>query len=427
MHLVYRQTCRSCGSAALTKVNDLGEQYLQGSFLKPGDESPPLRKIPLTLVRCDPTRDESACGLLQLAHTTPPDILYASYWYRSGTNETMRNHLRQIAEEALAMLHKPRARLLDIGCNDGTLLKSFPRECAKFGIDPSNIAGDLASSEEAEQHKLTVVQSLFPSPKLKVATNGEKFDLITAIAMLYDLENPREFVRSIRQHLAPGGLWLFEMSYMPQMLKMNSYDTICHEHLEYYSLAVLEFMLKRERLKVVRATLNPINGGSLRCYATHDDEFGYDDPDYHQTLKVLRQQEFDMRLDTDNPYRNFQDRIDKHRAELQALLKKIKREGKTIHVYGASTKGNTILQWCGIDNTIIEYAADRNPEKHGAKTLGTDIPIISEEESRAMKPDYYLALPWHFRQEFLEREKQTLARGTAFIFPLPEIEITSHS
>jgi len=210
---------------------------------------------------------------------------------------------------------------------------------------------------------------------------------------------------------------------MPSMLKMNSYDTICHEHLEYYSLAVIEYILKKAGLKIINTIENDINGGSIRCYATHEANFRYKKDEFIQNIKLLRQQEFDLELDTDKPYKNFQDRINVHKQELINLLKDFKKQGKKIHIYGASTKGNTILQWCGIDNRIIDVAAERNPDKYGAFTIGMDIPIVSEKESRAMKPDYYLVLPWHFKKEFIEREKEILNQGTGLIFPLPTIEI----
>jgi SAM-dependent methyltransferase len=416
MHLVHRNTCRVCNSAALTPVIQLGEQFLQGSFVKPGKEIPPLRKIPMTLVRCDPSLDESACGLLQMKHSVPPDILYSAYWYRSGTNQTMREHLRGISEEASQMLGKSTACVLDIGCNDGTLLKYYPDAYEKFGIDPSDVAQEVKAPIE-------VVQDIFPSAELNARLGGRKLDIITSIAMFYDLEDPIAFAQNVRDLLATDGLWVFEMSYMPTMLEMNSYDTICHEHLEYYSLAVIEFILQRAGLKIVNATLNNINGGSIRCQATHKDNFRWKKLAYTDNIKALRQREFDLELDTDKPYKYFQDRINVHKEELIGLLKKLKREGKRIHVYGASTKGNTILQWCGIDNRVIDVAAERNPDKFGAHTLGTEIPIVSEAESRAMKPDYYLVLPWHFREEFVERERAILESGTGFIFPLPTVHI----
>ncbi len=416
MHLIRRRTCRVCGSAALTPVIDLGRQHLQGSFVKPGKELPPMRKIDTVLVRCDPMRDEQACGLLQMTYTVPPEVLYSAYWYRSGTNATMRGHLQGIADHAATIVGKKDSVVLDIGCNDGTLLGCYPDGYAKFGVDPSDVAREI-------DERVTVVQDMFPSEELKTALDGKTCDIVTSIAMFYDLEDPIRFTRSIKEILSPEGIWILEMSYMPKMLQMNSYDTICHEHLEYYSLAVVEHILKQAGMKVFNVVTNDINGGSIRCYATHVYNFRYKSPEYAQSVKQLRQHEFDMELDTDRPYKDFQDRIEAHRDELTALLMKLKKDGKRVHLYGASTKGNTILQWCGIDHRIIDCAAERNPDKYGATTLGTDIPIVSEAESRGMKPDYYLVLPWHFREEFLVREKETLQSGVGFIFPLPEIEI----
>jgi SAM-dependent methyltransferase len=419
MHLTFRKSCRVCGSTALTRVIDLGEQHLQGSFVKPGKEMPPIRKIPLSLVRCDPTKDEKACGLLQMEHTVPPEVLYSAYWYRSGTNNTMKKHFKALIGEAISILNKSSGSVLDIGCNDGTLFSFYPEGFRKYGIDPSDVAAEI------DKRTATVIQDIFPSDELLNCLKNEKMDIITSIAMFYDLEDPVAFARSIKNILAPEGIWIFEMSYMPLMLKMTSYDTICHEHLEFYSLAVIEYILKRSGLKVFNVTLNDINGGSLRCYATHVTNFRYKNEQYLRNIQAMHKDEFDLELDTDKPYKNFQDRANVHRDELSALLRKLKMEGKKIHIYGASTKGNTILQWCGIDNKIIDYAAERSPEKYGARTLGTDIPIISEAESRKMNPDYYLVLPWHFKDEFIEREREILERGTRLIFPLPKIEIIS--
>ena len=417
MHLIKRNTCRVCGSNALTPVINLGDQYLQGSFVKPGKEMPPTRKISTSLVRCDPMRDEKACGLLQMEYTIPPEVLYSAYWYRSGTNNTMRNHLQGIAEEVMEITgRKEKATALDIGCNDGTLLDFYPGGYMKFGVDPSDIAQEIKAP-------VNVVQDIFPSEELMSKLDGRTFDIITSIAMYYDLEDPIAFTRGIKQVLSPEGIWVFEMSYMPTMLKMTSYDTICHEHIEYYSLAVIEYILRQAGMKVVNVAHNDINGGSLRCQATHINNFIYKWDEFQQNIKAMRQEEFDLELDSDTPYRHFQDRVNVHKEELSSLLRKLKKEGKKIHVYGASTKGNTILQWCGIDRRIIDCAAERNPDKYGAITLGTDIPIVSEEESRSMNPDYYLVLPWHFKEEFIERERETLERGIGFIFPLPTIEI----
>jgi len=207
------------------------------------------------------------------------------------------------------------------------------------------------------------------------------------------------------------------------MLEMSSYDTICHEHLEYYSLAVLEYILSRAGMRVFKISFNGMNGGSIRCFASHIENFNFDSKENLKFINDVRQTEFDLELDTDKPYDKFQKRIEKLKKELFEELTTLRKKGKKIHIYGASTKGNTILQWCNIDNKLIDFAAERNPDKYGARTLGTDIPIISESESRSMEPDYYLVLPWHFKTEFLEREKEALEKGTGFIFPVPKVEI----
>ena len=417
MHLTYRQTCRVCGSRELAPVVDLGEQFLQGSFVKLGVDSPPLRKLPMQLVRCDLSKNENGCGLVQMAHSAPSAVLYSNYWYRSGTNATMRNHLTGIVANALSIL-KPTGqyRVLDIGCNDGTLLAGYPAQAEKFGVDPSDIARTI-------KPPVMVVPTVFPSAQARAALAGQPLDIITSIAMFYDLEDPVGFAKSVAEVLAPRGLWIFEMSYLPAMLDTNSFDTICHEHLEYYSMAVIEYILAMAGLRLFRCDFNDINGGSIRCYVTHADNFIFDTAEDSAALLRTRLAEFDLALDTDRPYAAFRGRIEMVREKLQALLRSIRADGKTVHIYGASTKGNTLLQWCGIDRSLVECAADRNPDKHGAFTLGTNIPIVSEEVSRAAKPDYYLVLPWHFKDEFLDRERAMIEAGTRMIFPLPDVAV----
>ncbi len=414
----YRQTCRVCQSSHLKPVINLGKQFLQGSFVKPGFLMPPLRKLPTELVRCDITQNENGCGLLQLAHSFPPEILYANYWYRSGTNATMRDHLSAIAKEALALSLSPLPSVLDIGCNDGTLLSNFPSGTTRFGVDPSDIATEIDDGT-------TVINTVFPSEQALVTIPEGAIDIVTSIAMFYDLEDPVGFAKSIASVLSQDGVWIFEMSYLPLMLLQNAFDTVCHEHLEYYSLAVLEIIAAKAGLRIFKVTINDVNGGSIRCCACHAGNTAFGSDEDQVELHRLRIMEFDMELDTSKPYSEFQQRIENLNEEFTTLLAKIKRDKKKIHIYGASTKGNVLLQWFGIDNKVVECAADRNPEKAGTRTLGTDIEIVLEKDSRAMKPDYYLVLPWHFKTEFLEREKETIFAGCDMIFPLPHLEIVS--
>lgn len=421
MHPRYINCCRVCGSPHLVDVVDLGEQCLQGAFVKEGTMEPPRRKLPTRLVRCDVTAGGDACGLVQLAHTFPPDVLYSNYWYRSGTNQTMRDHLAGIVDSALANFDDDGSlTALDIGCNDGTLLANYPDTTNRYGVDPSDIALDMPA-----ELNVTLVNTVFPSERANQIIGSTKFDVITSIAMYYDLDDPVGFAKSIKQILADKGVWVLEMSYLPLMLVQNSFDTICHEHLEYYSLAALEYIFAAAGLRAFKAEINDINGGSIRCYVTHASNAGRGSKSDDAFLKRLRMREFDMALDTEAPYGEFRGNIDRLRDDTRTLLYDIRRRRETIHIYGASTKGNVLLQWYGIDCLVAEAAADRNPDKDGAFTLGTDIPIISEEKSRARKPDYYLVLPWHFKREFLQRERETVMNGTTFIFPLPELEIVS--
>lgn len=377
-----------------------------------------MRKLPTRLVRCDVTASEHGCGLLQLAHSFPPEILYANYWYRSGTNETMRKHLREIVQSVIETTQLARPTVVDIGCNDGTLLANYPRGSTRYGVDPSDIANEISDGT-------IVINTVFPSEQALATLPMGGVDAVTSIAMFYDLEDPVAFAEKVKLLLKKDGIWVFEMSYLPLMLMQNSFDTICHEHLEYYSLSVLEAIMKKADLRIFRASINDTNGGSICCYACHASNSTYGAPSDRSFLARLRIAEFQMELDTDEPYAAFQRRICALKEELTTLLFDLRAQEQRIHIYGASTKGNVLLQWYGVDRSIVDCAADRNPQKVGSRTLGTEIPIVSEAESRAQRPDYYLVLPWHFRKEFLQREKNMILSGTRMIFPLPQIQVVS--
>ncbi|TMK58449.1 MAG: class I SAM-dependent methyltransferase [Actinobacteria bacterium] len=416
-----RTTCRICGSASLADVMDLGDQCIAGAFRKPDGPPIPEPKLPLQLVRCDPGRDPAACGLLQLRHSVPGDLLYSSYWYRSGINRTMTDNLHGIAREAVDIVGGvlPGELVVDIGCNDGTLFDGYAglADGARFvGVDPSDV------TRYAVAKGYDVVNDYFSREALERHSPGQRAKVITSIAMFYDLEHPRSFVDDIADSLADDGIWVSEFSYMPTMLRMNSFDTICHEHLEYYSLAVIERLCAESGLEVVRAELNDVNGGSIRLFAGHAGGRGAR-PEDAAALDALRSSEAELELDTAAPYDAFGRRVAAVKDDLLRLLEGFRADGMRVHIYGASTKGNTLLQYVGLDATLIECAADRNEDKWGSETIGTHIPIVSEAESRARRPDYYLALPWHFLTEFLEREGDFLARGGKFVVPLPDVHL----
>jgi hypothetical protein len=399
-------------------VLSLGDQRIAGAFADPGGAQPVQRAIPLELVRCDMTADQEACGLIQTKHTVPGSILYSSYWYRSGVNRTMTENLHGIAQGVEQIVALEAGDLVvDIGCNDGTLLDGYTAAGLRYlGFDPSDV------SRYAVAKGYDVVNDFFSVERLRERRPDQKAKAVTSIAMFYDLEYPRTFVADVAAILAESGIWVIELHYLPMMLEANAFDAIVHEHLEYYSLAVIERLIGEEGLEVISAELNDINGGSIRLFIGHQGQHVRSD-EQQGAITDLRVKEFELALDSPEPYEAFRLGAERVRDNLLETCTRIVGDGKTIHVYGASTKGNTILQYAGIDHTLIAAAADRNPDKWGSETIATKIPIISEEDSRAMNPDYYLALPWHFLAEFLEREEAFLARGGKFIVPLPEVRV----
>jgi hypothetical protein len=305
--------------------------------------------------------------------------------------------------------------VIDIGSNDATSLKAYSGKFRKVGIDPTG-----KKFIDFYTNELSLIPDFFTKEIFYSIFPGEKAKIITSIAMFYDLEDPGKFVKDIEGVLAEDGIWHFEQSYMPSMLRTNSYDTICHEHLEFYSFKVVKNLLEDNGMKVIDVQMNAINGGSFAITASKENA-NYN-PN-HAVINWMLKQEDDMGLDTPKPYREFEERVFKHRKNLKDLIEALVADGKTVFGYGASTKGNVLLQFCGFTSAQIPYIAEVNPDKFGSFTPGTNIPIISESEAKALKPDYFLVLPWHFKNSILEREKDYLADGGKFILPLPEIEI----
>jgi hypothetical protein len=413
-----RTSCRICGSTQLAPVIDLGDQCIAGAFADPGGSDPVKRLVPLELVRCDMTADQDACGLVQTRHTVPGSILYRSYWYRSGVNRTMTENLHGIARQAEDLAGLEEGDLVvDIGCNDGTLLDGYEAQgIDHLGFDPSDV------SRYAVEKGYEVINDFFARGPLAERYPDRKAKVITSIAMFYDLEDPGAFVRDVAESLAEDGIWGMELHYLPLMLERNSFDAIVHEHLEYYSLAVLERLFAAAGMEVIAASVNDVNGGSIRLMIGHRGQ-REPRPEHLASIQDLRLREFELALDSPEPYAEFAAGSEAVRDELSHLCRSLTAEGKSIHAYGASTKGNTILQYAGLDSEVIACAADRNEDKWGSRTIRTNIPIVSEEESRSMSPDYYLVLPWHFLDEFLERESEFLKAGGRFIVPLPQVHI----
>lgn len=394
--------CRLCGSDQLEDAFSLGEQYINDFVEK--DKVKAGIKAPLDLVMC------KQCSLIQLRHTAPQELLYSRhYWYRSGVTQTMRDALRDVSATIECMVNlKAGDVVLDIGANDGTLLASFDvPDLIKVGCEPANNLIEMLS-----KHTEYVMHDFWSSERYNQLAQGwgiGKAKIITALGMFYDLEDPNSFINDIQKTLAEDGIFVAQLMCLASMLKKNDLGNICHEHIEYYSYKSLRYMFEKNGLEIFKIEENSVNGGSYRIFARHLDK-GSIDFDEHCSMTDL--------LD-------FKKRIDDSRDKCVSFIKDEVKNGKTVYVYGASTKGNVILQYYGLDHTLITAAAERSPEKCGKYTIGTGIPIISEEEARKAQPDYFLVLPWAFFNEFYEREVEWRRNGGKFILPLSEFRVVS--
>jgi hypothetical protein len=410
------KSCRICGNQELAPVLSMGQQSLTGVFHK--TQNAPLTSGPLELVACNTVRNRNACGLVQLRQTYDLNEMYGQhYGYRSSLNRTMVNHLQAKVSRLLEQYPaRPGDLVLDIGSNDGTLLSFYPGNgLRRVGIDPT------AKKFSGYYPKDVIcIPEFFSASLFRERFGNKRARIVTSIAMFYDLENPLKFMREVASILEADGVWHFEMSYLPELLRTMGYDTICHEHLEYYALRQIKWMTDRCGLKIVDLKLNRINGGSFGVTAARrSSAYREATGDIEQWLRA----EDGACLTTATEHRVFEDAVEAHKQKILGLLRDLKTQGRTIVGYGASTKGNVLLQHCGITSELVSAIAEVNEDKFGCFTPGTNIRIISEAEAHMMKPDYFFVLPWHFRDNLVQREQAFLQRGGKMIFPLPDVQI----
>ena len=406
--------CRICHESDLAEVLDFGATAFTGVFPSSPKES--IDEGRLRLVVCQD------CGLVQLSDSFPASVLYGdNYGYRSGLNASMLRHLKRTAHrlERLAGLAAGDV-VLDVGANDGSLLRSYQTSgLIKVGIDPT-IAKFI--DFYADDVETTCVADFFNAANYD-AVSPERAAVVTSIAMFYDLEDPVAFARDVRHCLAPEGLWHFEQSYMPWMLRSGAYDTICHEHLEYYSLTTIKHILDEAGLRIVDVATNAVNGGSIAVTAARDDSSW-------ETVSIipewLLEEERRSKVGDIATWEGFAKVVKSRQTDLLELLTALRDSGKKVMGLGASTKGNVLLQTTGITPELVSVIGDVNPYKFGRFMPGTGIPILSEEEVLAREPDYLLVLPWHFRETFMVTLEPFLSRGGRLIFPLPDIEIVGY-
>lgn len=411
--------CRICGNSALESVMDLGSQALASLF----DDGQPRNQlsepVPLHVVRCDTSAAQEACGFVQLKHTVPPDVMFQDYGYRSGINTTMRQHLQSLARETEGILPLRAGEIVvDIGANDGTTLLAFESPgIVRVGFEPS----DVRPADPG--HGIEYLPTFFEADAFRAALPGKRARLITSIAMFYDVDDPLRFCREIAEVLDEDGLWLIELGYWGAVLGNNGFDSICHEHLGYYTLATLQWLCRKAGFDLYDVSFNDSNGGSLRVLLSRSGSARRPPPRNLDRIEEALQRERDRGVLDAVRLARFREAALTIRRDLRRTLDQAAREGRAVYGYGASTKGNVLLQYCGIGPRDLVAIADRNPAKWGRRTLGTRIPICSEEEMRAAEPDLLLVLPWHFVEEFLVREQGIRSAGTRFIVPFPEVRI----
>ncbi len=400
--------CRTCKSTDLIKAFDLGKQKLTGIFPKSKNEKVPSGSLAMTFC--------NNCKLLQLENSFNPDVMYGeNYGYMSSLNKSMVNHLKKKANKLKKLLNlNNNCTVIDIGSNDGTFLNFFSNKVKLIGVDPTIKKLRKYYRKDIECIPNYFSNGIFKNKALK------KVKLISSISMFYDLEDPCSFAQDIFDILDKDGLWHLEQSYMPMMLKNNSYDTICHEHLEYYSLRSLKYIFDKIGFKIIDLEFNDINGGSFAITVAKKNS-------RHKEIKKivewLLKKESIFEYNKINTFKKFFINIKKHKKIFKDLLLNLKDMKKKVIGYGASTKGNVILQYCNIDQRLVPFIADVNEFKHGRFTPGSNIKIISEIEAKKMNPDYFLVLPWHFKNFIINKEKEFINKNKKILFPLPDIEI----
>ncbi len=399
--------CRICKKTNLKKLFSLGNLCFTGKF---PSENKKIEKKPITLVIC------KNCELVQLGHNFDLEYLYGpDYGYRTGINKTMLNHVSRVVNYLSKKTKlKKNDFVLDIASNDGSLLNFYKQNIKTFGIDP--ILEKYIDEYKNINYKLA---DFFSASKIKNITK-KKFKIITALSVFYDAADPNKFIKDVKKLLSQDGVFLLEFADLASIIQNKMFDTICHEHLEYYSTKVIINLCKKNNLKVFDIKKNDINGASKQYYICHKNT------DYKINKKKIDnifKEEKRLKLSEEKTFKNFINSINKSKNRLYKFLKQKTNLGKKVHGYGASTKGNVLLQYYNISNKMVKFIAERNSKKYNLYTPGSKIKIISEALSRFYRPDYYLVLPWHFKKEILLREKEIRRKGTKFIFPLPSLKI----
>jgi len=408
--------CRICGCKDLEEAISIPAQFLSPTFVETNIDNPLANiKVPMTVMVCN----NKDCSLVQLKESTNPELLYTNYFYRSSTNETMINDLKKVVSRSQEYVElKVDDIVVDIGANDCTMIQWFPDSLKRIAVEPAkNIDWSHVTSS------IQIVNDFFPSSKFIKALNGDKVKVFTSCAMFYDLDKPNDFVKSIKENLHKDGVWCIQLSYALSMTKnLNFYD-ICHEHLEYYTLKTLRYLMKTNGLHLHHAEENRVNGGSAIVFISHIDKSMKDSDE----LSRLINEEESLGLYEADAYKNFYSRMNDLKFKVNKYIDSEISKGNLILGLGASTKGNVLLQYFGLDKKKIPFISEKQKSKVGLKTLGSDIDLISEEAAYLKNPSCMLVLPWYFKDEIVAREKDYIQNGGALLFPMPYAHLVTQN
>ncbi|QZP17997.1 class I SAM-dependent methyltransferase [Methylophilales bacterium] len=407
--------CRICGCKDLVEAISLEPQFLSPTFVKSNKKNHLAEiKVPMTVVVCQ----NESCSLVQLKESTNPELLYTNYFYRSSTNDMMKEDLKKVVVKSQEQVEiKANDVVVDIGANDCTMIQWFPEDAKRIGVEPAkNIDWTSVSPS------INIVNDFFPSSKFSETLDGNKVKIFTSCAMFYDLDDPNAFVKSIKDHLHKDGVWCIQLSYALSMIKNKNFYDICHEHLEYYTLKTLRFLMRENGLHLYHAEENRVNGGSALVFISHIDKKR---PNSKTLLNLLIEEE-SMGLYDVKAYENFYKNMNQLKDKVNNYISEENKKGNYVLGLGASTKGNVLLQFFDLNKNKIPAISERQKEKIGLKTLGSDIDLISEEEAHKRNPSCMLVLPWYFKEEIIKREKEYLLNGGALLFPMPYVHLITN-
>jgi hypothetical protein len=397
----------------LSEIIKIKPQYISQGFVKSNEMVNDGQKVPQTLVLC------KDCGLVQLRETVNPNILYKQYFYRSAVSDTMRYELSLVVKDVISRVHLNNDDIvIDIGANDGTMISYFPENLKRIGVEPAeNIDWNNLNKS------ITIVNNFYTKKNIEKVLNNKKVKVYTCCAMFYDLDDPNAFVKDIKETLDIDGIWCIQLSYLVSMLKNVNFYDICNEHLEYYSISVLKTLMERNGLKIIDASLNGVNGGSARVFVVHEENSQHESTE----LKKLYEEEYLMNLTSEETYSEYVKVIELFKDKVNCVINEELNKGNIVIGLGASTKGNMLLQTFDIETDRIKYISERNPDKVGMRTLGTDFELISESSAREMNPSMMLVLPWYFKKEIVEREMEYIMNGGKLLIPMPTPHIVTKS